>query len=174
MDENIKIKPPKKKQRHKSKLDNSVQRVVMASGGVTCCDEWNISPSELAQNSGQQLHLTELQPVQLSQTQTQTPQEHLQSYNYIIAGNPGCTPVNAITPPWVDQLFIKIDQVDRSVNSINYKVENIATDLGSLSSRVNDVEQSVKFLSDTYDTVKITVESAKAAANEAQSEVRKF
>ncbi|KAJ8309250.1 hypothetical protein KUTeg_014124 [Tegillarca granosa] len=106
MDENIKIKPPKKKQRHKS--------------------------------------------------------------------NPGCTPVNAITPPWVDQLFIKIDQVDRSVNSINYKVENIATDLGSLSSRVNDVEQSVKFLSDTYDTVKITVESAKAAANEAQSEVRKF
>ena len=74
-------------------------------------------------------------------------------------------------PPWVDELFAKIenietglnklDQIESLVNSVNYKVNKVERETQLLSTRLDEVEKSTQHISDTHDEQINSIKSLK-------------
>ena len=105
------------------------------------------------------------QPLQPLQPFCSTPTNYYQPIQHM-ASPPT---VSAQKPQWVDDLFRKIsnienrlcklDEIEKLVTSVNYKVNKVEQETQKLSNRLDEVEKCSQLISDHYDRDKQSIKS---------------
>lgn len=81
---------------------------------------------------------------------------------------------DADTPYWVPLIFAAVDQIQRDMTKVIAKVDELADFKAELSTRMTDLETSVKFVADEHDKQKADLDAFRARLTAVEAENQKL